>query len=61
MNLYAKLLLLGSICVAFIAVRWSAPAFNKGELNDLSVYLHAVIKFNIRITCIPHKKHVQDS
>lgn len=37
MNLCAKLLLLGSICVAFIAVRWSAPAFNKESLKGARV------------------------
>lgn len=49
MKLYAKLLLLCSISVVFIAVRWSASPFNEGELNGrLSVYLCAVIKCNIR-------------
>lgn len=36
MKLYAKLLLC-SICVAFIAVRWSAPSFNEESLKGARV------------------------
>ncbi|XP_056112307.1 hydroxysteroid 11-beta-dehydrogenase 1-like protein [Rhinichthys klamathensis goyatoka] len=37
MNLYAKLLLLCSIGVAFIAVRWSATSFNEESLKGARV------------------------